>query len=197
MYSQSPIHHTTHTDPGAAGRVLVFEETWLGGGAGVDIAQTAGENEDRETGRRDGTRTHVVLPASARRSCPAAAAARGEVRERAGVLELDRQVQWLQNLATCLDAQTARVWVDGSGELGGLAYAYPFWTWSTQSSWSKRGGCKAGREYWALAVLEWPPSLLSSPCSSPPRTARPPPSFEPMRTPPVIKLMCPVWTNAR
>src|SRR5258706_16391280 len=155
MYSQSPIHHTTHTDPGAAGRVLVFEETWLGGGAGVDIAQTAGENEDRETGRRDGTRTHVVLPVSARRSCPAAAAARGEVRERAGMLELDRQVQWLRSLVTCLDAQTARVWVDGSGELGGLAYAYPFWTWS------KRGGCKAGWEYWALAVLEWPLSLLS------------------------------------
>src|SRR5258706_8279279 len=115
MYSQSPIHHTTHTDPGAAGRVLVFEETWLGGGAGVDIAQTAGENEDRETGRRDGTRTHVVLPASARRSCPAAAAARGEVRERAGVLELDRQGAGVRRLVAWLGAQNARGWVDGPG----------------------------------------------------------------------------------
>src|SRR5258706_10646716 len=62
------------------------------GGVGLDIAQTA-ENEDRKTGRRGGTRTHVVLPVSTRRSCPCPAAAVRGTRSRVRVRGARREAR--------------------------------------------------------------------------------------------------------
>src|SRR5258706_5273629 len=89
----------------------------------------------RTTGRRGGTRTPVVLPVSARRSCPCPAGARRtrsrrEVRGArtgggAGVgSAFAVAATYPRDVATRLGTQTARACVDGSGELGGLAYAY-------------------------------------------------------------------------
>src|SRR5258706_3326461 len=100
----------------------------------------------RTTGSRGGTRTPVVLPVSARRSCPCPAAAarrtrsRCEVRERAAVLELDRHLQWLQHIR----GMSRRVWVlklrarvsTARVNLVGwrMRTVYPFWTWSKRGT---------------------------------------------------------------